>query len=42
MEKHITLHGKNGEVEIVFSMCNPIPTLKKDFNKLKQLIRIFI
>lgn len=42
MEKHITLHGKNGEVEIIMTITNPIPKFKKDFNKLKQFIRVFI
>ncbi|WP_304123272.1 hypothetical protein [Methanosphaera cuniculi] len=42
MEKIITLHGKNGVVEIKISASNPITTLKNDFRKLKQIIRIFI
>lgn len=42
MEKVITLHGKNGEVEIIISASNPITTLKNDFKKLKQIIRVFI
>lgn len=42
MEKVITLHGKNGEVKIRISASNPITTLKNDFRKLKQFIRVFI
>lgn len=42
MKKHVTLHGKNGEVGLCIRITNPITTFKKDLKTLKEIIRIFI